>query len=211
MRRPDYYYRHNRSDVLAFVRSCNIQFNTLLDVGAGDGEFLASIDAAEKWGVDPNGNVATPGPVFIRERFEDACDKLPNNHFDLICLNDVLEHVPDDRVVLSEVRKKLSPRGWLVVSIPNARYISMMYDYLICRDWRYADEGILDRTHIRFYTRKSAERLFKEAGFVVERRARVGGYLSARKILFFLFVNIATLFTAMDSSCYQYLFLLRRK
>jgi SAM-dependent methyltransferase len=210
MRGPDHYYRHNRSDVLAFVRSCNIQFNTLLDVGAGDGAFLAAIDAAEKWGVDPHGDVAVPGAVFFRERFEDACDKLPDNHFDLICLNDVLEHVSDDRVVLSAIRKKLSPRGWLVVSIPNARYISVMYDYLIRRDWRYADEGIMDRTHVRFYTRKSAERLFEEAGFVVERRARIRGYLSARKILFFLFVNIVALFTATDSLSYQYLFLLRR-
>lgn len=59
----------------------------------------------------------------------------------------------------------VSDNGVLVASLPNVRYIEVFRPYLINAEWNYKDYGVLDRTHLRFFTRKSMIDLFASTGF----------------------------------------------
>lgn len=56
----------------------------------------------------------------------------------------------------------------MVASIPNVRYFDNMWNLVVHQDWQYTDCGILDRTHLRFFTRRSILATFKDLGYCVE-------------------------------------------
>ena len=89
--------------------------------------------------------------------------------FDSVLLMDVLEHVPDPARILASVRRLLRPGGRLFVSLPNVANLTVRLALLFGR-FEYADRGIMDRTHLRFFTRRSALRMVRAAGFKVERQ-----------------------------------------
>ena len=82
---------------------------------------------------------------------------LPDNNFDVVIFNDVLEHFENPWAVLENVKTKLNASGVVVASIPNVAYITNLVELILKKDWRYKPEGgILDKTHLRFFTKKSA-------------------------------------------------------
>ena len=85
---------------------------------------------------------------------------------DVVFFGDVLEHLEDPRPVLLRTHAWLAPGGWAVCSVPNVVYWKIRYELLRGR-FEYTDVGILDRTHLRFYTRRSFQRLMVEVGFRV--------------------------------------------
>ena len=87
--------------------------------------------------------------------------------FDCIIFADVLEHTLDPAAILRTVRPLLAPQGVIVCSIPNMRHYTVILQ-LIRKGWEYADYGLFDRTHIRFFSRCSIERLLLENGFVIQ-------------------------------------------
>ena len=93
--------------------------------------------------------------------------------FDLVTFNDVLEHVIDPAVLLTAAIERLHPSGWVLATIPNVRFLPVVLD-LVRRDrWDYADWGVLDRTHLRFFTRSTMVELLESAGLVDVRAAGV--------------------------------------
>ncbi|MEH6820656.1 MAG: class I SAM-dependent methyltransferase [Dietzia psychralcaliphila] len=90
-----------------------------------------------------------------------------SRRYDVIVFNDVLEHVVDPWELLRSAREYLSPGGQIVASIPNVQFLPNVVGLLRGR-WEYVNEGILDRTHVRFFTRSSMVALFEEAGFGVQ-------------------------------------------
>ncbi len=93
---------------------------------------------------------------------------LPRGVFDVVILADVLEHLADPWAVLRAIRPLLSARGVILASIPNVRHISTLYRLAILGDWPDRERGIHDRTHLRFFTRRSIRRLFVECGYHIE-------------------------------------------
>lgn len=91
-----------------------------------------------------------------------------NGPYDLLLFGDTLEHVPDPVAVLRTLTPKLRPNGTLVVSTPNVANWAVRLGLLAGR-FNYTDRGILDRTHLRFYTRGTLVEMLEEAGFIVER------------------------------------------
>lgn len=87
--------------------------------------------------------------------------------FDLVLCLDVLEHLRDPWLMLRRLRDLLTPTGQLIVSIPNIRHHSVLMPLLFKGEWRYSDAGILDQTHLRFFTQKTAQSLIEQAGFEV--------------------------------------------
>ncbi|MCH8156587.1 MAG: glycosyltransferase, partial [Nitrospinae bacterium] len=86
--------------------------------------------------------------------------------FDCILFADVLEHLVDPLAVLKKTAKLLKPGGTVVASLPNVQYFGLVHQ-LIEGNWTYQDEGILDRTHLRFFTFREMEKMFAEAGFEI--------------------------------------------
>lgn len=87
--------------------------------------------------------------------------------FDAVIFADVLEHLIDPVDVLSRSRDVLKGNGFAVVSLPNVAYWRIRWDLLLGR-FDYTEDGIMDHTHLHFYTRASIARLVREAGFTVD-------------------------------------------
>lgn len=142
----------------------------LLDVGAAGGHLGRAVRprCAFLAGVESD-----PGlPVSAREGYDDwrAADLLDcgawPEPFDVVVFADVLEHVARPEEVLARARGWLREGGLLFVSLPNVANVTVRAALLAGR-FPYADRGILDRTHLRFYTRGSAARLIEDAGFAL--------------------------------------------
>jgi hypothetical protein len=84
--------------------------------------------------------------------------------FDYVIFGDVLEHLYDPRKVLKTIAFYLKEDGNVLASIPNAMHYSLIRD-LLNGFWTYTDRGLLDRTHIRFFTFHEICKMFKETGY----------------------------------------------
>lgn len=107
----------------------------------------------------------------------DLRDAFPDARFDVVVLGDVLEHLSDPVVTLRQARSLLAADGYLVISLPNIAHASVRIA-LLQGEFRYRDLGLLDATHLRFFTRDSMLTLLDDAGLVpVEiERTTVGPY-----------------------------------
>ena len=155
----------------------------VLEVGCGEGNFIAGVEGAtERWGVEPNAAAAQAAATrldrVLTGRFETVAADLPARYFDLIICNDVIEHMEDHDRFLRAIRGYLAPGGVLIGSVPNMRNYKVLFDLLVLRDWRYQDSGILDRTHLRFFTKISLRRSLTDAGFLIEVLRGMNGSLS---------------------------------
>jgi 2-polyprenyl-3-methyl-5-hydroxy-6-metoxy-1,4-benzoquinol methylase len=163
------YYNRKRREILPFIPPGS---KTVLDVGAGEGEFgylLKQELGAEVWGVEPDFGACEKARVKLDRvllgRFEDVLDDLRRGYFDAVVFNDVLEHMVDPFGVLVGSRALISPHGVVVASIPNVRFWGNLKGLIKDKDWKYKTSGVLDATHLRFFTRKSMIRMFHEAGY----------------------------------------------
>jgi SAM-dependent methyltransferase len=88
--------------------------------------------------------------------------------FDAVICADVLEHLRDPWASVRRLARLLKPNGLLLSSIPNFRNHRALRSIVLQGDFQYADAGLLDRTHLRFFCRANARDLFEQAGLVVE-------------------------------------------
>ncbi len=163
------YYQNTRLEVLQLVPS---EYRTVLEIGCGAGAFAAQLSRdAEIWGVEPNDEAAARAAARLQRVLHGPYDamqsELPEQYFDLVICNDVIEHVADEVAFLTSIRRKLRPGGHLVGSVPNVRFVKTLAALLFAKDWRYQDSGVLDRTHLRYFTGKSLRRTLRAAGFEV--------------------------------------------
>ncbi|HEY5509170.1 MAG TPA: class I SAM-dependent methyltransferase, partial [Paludibacter sp.] len=166
------YFHSERPEMMKYIPEGT---KRILDVGCSDGGFCKSLMRSDReiWGVEMNEIAAQKATevctkVLVGD-FNAIYDQLPKNHFDCIFFNDVLEHIyaPWDTIKL--VKSLLSPTGVIISSIPNFRYIGNLITEVIWEgEIRYKPEGgILDDTHIRFFTPKSMCRMYREQGYEV--------------------------------------------
>ncbi len=162
------YYENPRPEMLRFVPQTR---RRVLEIGCGTGGFIASIVGCdEKWGVEPTDAGFEASEKLTRVlhgTFDAVKGQLPHQYFDVIICNDVIEHIADHRAFLAEVKMLLSPNGTLIGSLPNVCFYDTLLRAVFENDWRYADAGILDRTHLAFFTTKSFRRVLEEAGYHV--------------------------------------------
>ena len=88
--------------------------------------------------------------------------------FDFVLIGDVLEHLVDPWTVLADMRRLLAPDGRVVISVPNVAAWPVRFSLLGGR-FEYADFGLLDKTHLRWFTKATAEELARSAGYEIER------------------------------------------
>jgi hypothetical protein len=112
----------------------------------------------------------------------------------------------DHNLFFKTIKKKMTEKGFLIGSIPNVRFYSNLFRLLILKDWKYQDAGILDNTHLRFFTKKSLTRALLENGFSIDKLKGINGtkfsLFSANLIL----KNILILLFGKDSRHPQYSF-----
>ena len=89
--------------------------------------------------------------------------------FDCVILSHVLEHLYSPRSVLERLKCVLGPESVIIVALPNVLWWRQRIQFLLGR-WRYAEWGILDKTHFRFFDRQSAEQLLVDSGYEILKR-----------------------------------------
>jgi GT2 family glycosyltransferase/2-polyprenyl-3-methyl-5-hydroxy-6-metoxy-1,4-benzoquinol methylase len=165
------YYEHARPELVALVRD---DARRVLDVGCAAGAFGAELKrhgAREVVGIERDPVAAMAARARLDEVLEADLDELvqlpwPEGSFDCIVCADVLEHLREPARVLTLLGRYLAPGGRLIASIPNVRHTNVLLPLLVSGRWQYADEGILDRTHLRFFTAEEIVALFAECGYV---------------------------------------------
>src|SRR5215211_2020762 len=96
----------------------------------------------------------------------DLSGELDEESFDVVLFGDVLEHLKDPLQTLKRLKSFLRAEGYAVASIPNVAHGSVRLA-LLQGKFQYSSLGLLDDTHLRFFTRESVEQLFTEAGFLI--------------------------------------------
>ena len=164
------YYAYARPEVQAMIRP---EATKILDVGCAAGQMASELKSrlkAEVWGVEVVENAANQARAkldrVIAKTVEEALPDLPDYYFDAVVLADVLEHLQNPYAILEGLRSKLTVNGEIIASIPNVRHWSVLKDLLEGK-WEYRDAGILDRTHLRFFTKSGMAELFAGAGFEI--------------------------------------------
>lgn len=97
----------------------------------------------------------------------DLAEALGGEEYDVGLFGDIIEHLKDPRRVLTAMREQLAPGGYIVASVPNVAHASVRLK-LLKGQFDYEDTGILDATHLRFYTRESIADLLESCGYLVE-------------------------------------------
>lgn len=167
--RPEY-YQAQREDVLRLLPK---RYSKVLELGCGEGRFRTNLDQEnEYWGIEPAEQAATVASGKLHRvlvgTYSEVFRQIPDNYFDLVICNDVIEHMSDHEQFFRTIKGKMKPEGRLVCSIPNVRYLLNIFDMLVRKDWKYREDGILDRTHLRFFTEKSLKRTITDCGFIIE-------------------------------------------
>jgi 2-polyprenyl-3-methyl-5-hydroxy-6-metoxy-1,4-benzoquinol methylase len=166
----DGYYSLVRPEILGKVPTKAVK---ILDVGCGHGNLGKALKDSrdlEYYGVE----VSEPAEKFLNQ----ICDKywigdleklnledLPN--FDCLIVADILEHLSNPWDILKNLVKKLDYDGVAIISIPNIRNLNIIAKLLIKGNWDYEESGILDRTHLRFFTRKSVVSLITSSNLEI--------------------------------------------
>jgi GT2 family glycosyltransferase/Flp pilus assembly protein TadD/2-polyprenyl-3-methyl-5-hydroxy-6-metoxy-1,4-benzoquinol methylase len=161
------YYSFARPEIQALVPKTA---RNILDVGCAAGRLGAALRArqpCEVTGIECLPEMAEAArqvldTVYAGDALE-VSRTLPSHHYDCIIMADVLEHLADPAGVLSALAATLAPNGCFVFSIPNVRHWSVVRG-LLEGNWDYAESGLLDRSHLRFFTRASFEKLLRQVG-----------------------------------------------
>jgi SAM-dependent methyltransferase len=147
----------------------------LLEIGCGNGETAAYALAQGKCGWCC-GIELCPGPAteahtrlsqVIEGDIEQMSLDLPPGSFDVLLLSEVLEHLRDPASVLARLRALMRAGAIVVAGSPNVCHFSILC-MLLRGEWTYRCEGILDETHLRWFSPASYRRLFEITGYVVD-------------------------------------------
>lgn len=187
-RKPERYYTGVRMDMMARLprRSESMR---VLEIGCGAGtngeHALAAGHATEWWGIElmaAQSTLAEPRLTGVITGDIESLE-LPWRapYFDAIVASEVLEHLVDPWAVVRKLRLVLKPGGLFLSSSPNIANLKVVKELLHGR-FEYRDVGVMDRTHLRWFTPKSYAHLFEEQGFAVREVTTVGQLHGKRRL-----------------------------
>ena len=190
----------NNSHTLAYdliEKHANGGLLRVLEVGCSGGYFGAAVRAQGHtvWGVEPDYKSSQIAKEELDFAFNGTLDDFYRQHkdekFDVIVFGDVLEHFSNPASALVEVKAIMNDGGVIVASVPNVSHITVRAMLLEGR-WEYNDLGIMDRTHLQFFTEETLVELFDLAGFNVEEIKKVR--LSAKEAAQLVGLKVNNLF-----------------
>lgn len=181
------YYKNIRLEIAQCVKPGT---SNLLDVGCGAGylgEYLKTSGLAKYIvGVELNIDASNEASKRIDKvltvdlnkiDLSDLFEGKDKSSFDCIICADVLEHLISPLEVLLSLVTLLKPGGRVIISLPNVRHWSVLLPLIFKGEWEYLEAGIMDQTHLRFFTKKSAISLAKNSRLkVIEYHPLIGGY-----------------------------------
>ena len=167
------YYSHTRLDMVSMLEAVP---ETVLEIGCGSGHtlrYLKDQGAGETFGIELNSTVAAEAMDRVDHLAVGDIESMQwpfaDQLFDCILFGDVLEHLRDPWSLVNRLAGCLSPGGQVVASLPNVRFYGVSFPLLFAGRWTYTEEGMLDRTHLRFFTRRTAQELLSGAGLTIRK------------------------------------------
>lgn len=169
------YHENTRKDLVDLI---DFVPQTALDIGCAAGGtgayFKSKFPGSKVWGIELNQDAAQKAAEKLdfvaSDKFEDIdleAFGIAAESLDVVFVADVLEHMYDPWAVMVKLKPYLTPRGRIILSIPNIRYLPLMDD-LAHGYFRYAEFGVLDITHLRFFTLKELKRFVVETGYSIK-------------------------------------------
>lgn len=164
------YFNATRSELVELVKMGD---NRVLDIGCGSGNTGAVLKKENK-ATEVIGIELVPEIAKIAESKIDKviCGNIEfldlqfsKGYFDYVIAGDILEHLYNPWKMVNRINFYLKNGGYIIASLPNVRNWLIIRDIIFKGDWRYKKEGILDDTHLRFFTKKSIFEMFKNNKF----------------------------------------------
>lgn len=169
----NYFNRYPNMSLLSLINRKKSEPFTLLEIGCDCGVNLVQIrnlyKAANVFGMEINPNAAKIASHIAAVYTGDIEKEMPDfgyRKFDYIVFGDVLEHLKDPERVLRECAGILKPGGEILACIPNLMHYSVLHG-LLHGNFTYTDTGLLDRTHIHFFTYNEIVKMFVRSGYTI--------------------------------------------
>ncbi|NLI13370.1 glycosyltransferase [Pelotomaculum propionicicum] len=162
--KPVGYYQFARPEVAELVPAQAIK---ILDVGCGHGNLGAFLKSQnqrrEVFGIELDQMAAAAANNRLDKVLVGNIEKMrldfPVGYFDCIILSDVLQHLLSPWDSLLYIKKFLSPKGCLILSVPNVKNFKVINHLINNGNWSYQDSGILERGHLRFFTVRNLQEM----------------------------------------------------
>lgn len=146
--------------------------NIILDMGCGAGQLGRKLremnKVSEMIGVELFAPAAAEAAKYYDKVYQDNVESLTlpySDYFDYVICGDILEHLIDPWEMVDRIYKMLKKDGALICSIPNIRYWKITKDLVLTGRWNYTDKGILDSTHLRFFTKSTFFEMLHNANY----------------------------------------------
>lgn len=190
------YFESDRPEMLRFITN---EPKISLEVGCREAThsklLKEKLQIKETWGIEPEKNekmilqAKANLDNFISDYLTSDTKDLPNNYFDLVIFNDVLEHMYDPWDILIQTKELLNDDGIVIISLPNIRHKSILKKLIFNDSFEYQEEGLLDITHIRFFTKKTMIKMLEDCGYeIIKIESLVQEKMKLRK-RFFNFIS----------------------
>ena len=171
------YFTNVRKELLDLIPT-DLREGNVLEIGAGTGNTLVfakengyakNIYGVELCEIENSNQKNELFSEFIIGNIEEMELPFQEKTFDVILCADVLEHLIDPYTLVESLKKYLKDDGCIIASLPNIRQWKTLKRVLVYGDFRYEDSGIMDRTHLRFFTKKNMIELFEKHGYQVDK------------------------------------------
>jgi 2-polyprenyl-3-methyl-5-hydroxy-6-metoxy-1,4-benzoquinol methylase len=165
------YYEHEQTSLLELVTKNG---HAALEIGCAAGSILLALNKrnfSRITGVEYVPHIAdaarhkVPNANILSGSVDDISDFDLGDNYDLLVASHVLEHLTDPWRTLGRLASKLKHGGQFVGALPNVRHWSVTFPLIFNGNFTYRDQGILDRTHYRFFTRSTVIQLLESQGF----------------------------------------------
>lgn len=197
------YYAAERLELVAFLRPYG-PFGAALDIGCAAGMLGAGllrggiVGACD--GIELNDAAARLAETRLGQvwngSLESVAEEIPWQQYDLLILADVLEHLADPWTALRRLHARTAPGCRLLLSVPNVRHYKVSLPLLFRGEFRYTEQGIMDRTHLHFFTRGSLEETVRECGWTIR---ALGSHMKGRYRRWYMPMRLLEPFVAVQT------------
>lgn len=163
--------KDKRSEFYSFIP---LNAKKILDIGCSDGGWVEkySNNNLEIVGIEKNKDLCQRAQKRLRQAYNADIENFvlpyPEGYFDCIIYGDIIEHLIDPYNLLRYYKRYLKKDGYVIASIPNVRYYKIILRLILNGVWDYMENGgLLDKTHLRFFTLLNIRELFINAGFKI--------------------------------------------
>jgi 2-polyprenyl-3-methyl-5-hydroxy-6-metoxy-1,4-benzoquinol methylase len=166
------YYTTERIEFADFISQFGT-FNAALDIGCASGRLGACLTSNGITrtcdGIEPFMDAAAIASTTLNRVWNGTIESVANQvawcDYDVICMADVLEHLVDPWSALRNLSQQTKQTCKLALSVPNIRHYKIVFPLLFTGAFQYEDQGIMDRTHLHFFTQRSLEETLAQCGW----------------------------------------------